>query len=42
MLDAEVEGGTGGGSLMEDELLQSVQHLDPHQVHEHHDQETHT
>lgn len=40
MLDGEMEGGTAGDSLMEGKLLQSVQYLDPHQIHHHHCQQT--
>lgn len=40
MLDAEMEGRAAGDSLMEDKLLQSVQYLDPHQIHHQHCQQT--
>lgn len=40
MLDTEMEGGAAEDSLMEGKLLQSVQDLDPHQIHHHHCQKT--
>lgn len=42
MLDGEVEGGTRRRPLMVGEALQSVQDLDPQQVHQHHSQEAQT
>lgn len=42
VLDAEVERGATGDSLMPGKLLQSVQDLDPHQIHHHHSKQAQT
>lgn len=42
LLDTELVGrAAGDAALMGGELLQGVQHLDPHQVHRHDDQQAH-
>lgn len=41
VLDAEMESRAARGFLVEGKLIQSVQDLDPHQIHHHHDEQTH-
>lgn len=42
VLEAEVEGRATGDPAMVDHLLQGVQDLDPHQIHEQHRQQAQT